>query len=680
MALPRGRTTYKKKEGILTLTDDRSALIWTPMPATGPPTVSLALDNIMNLQQTPDGAPKVILKVVEKPKPGAGEGAAPSQFLFHFTSPTDARAEANSIRDLLSQLLAAARENDPNVPKPVGAQNGANGADGGEASAAMSFASTVNAKQAPPKWYDDEALQADTELQQSLLKKNEALAQTYRDALALKPESISESAFNARFWSSRVGLLRAHAIELNQKKGAYNVLSTIKPRTEDGQFKLSITSEQISMILQQHPLVRRIYNENVPKLSETEFWSRFFLSKLSKKLRGERITDNDNSDAIFDRYLNADNSFGSASKITAAAKVPHLIDLEANEENQGGFKSGNRKDVEMRPRGNVPIIKTLNSLSEKIMANVAPSDLDPSAPDGLLDDTRAFEQLTLRDLRGDTEAARIILNVKEQNKFFSDQEAQSEEAKVFEKQVPSEVLLEVHADLETLDDDGSGGIDLRRAIGVDDDVDDSDDSEPDDAAGGEMMMKKKKKPTHVGSRAARKQAQDQILDGMRKKRAEMLGGGGGGGGGGVVGNNNNNNNNNGDEDASPMGIPPEIAQRCVLTNATTTEFLRQFWGAFLSGDPARTRELAYYAESLRRSADRIDALAAEAEQVRQAVVERRKREIKEHYERTRKKLRWQPPKGGKDSVLALFEATLTAINSALELYVSALGEAKGASK
>ncbi|KAK4043613.1 hypothetical protein C8A01DRAFT_32343 [Parachaetomium inaequale] len=647
MALPRGRTTYKKKDGILTLTDDRSALIWTPMPATGPPTVSLALENIMNLQQTPDGAPKVILRVIEKPKPSAGEGAAPSQFLFQFTSPSDARTEANAVRDLLSQLLAAARENDPSVPKPVGAaQNGVDGADGAGASAAMSFASTVNAKAAPPKWFDDNLLKADTELQQSLISKDEDLAQTYRDAFALKPDSIPEASFNARFWSTRVGLLRAHAIELNQKKGAYNVLSTIKPRTEDGQFKLSLSSEQISMILQQHPLVRRIYNENVPKLSESEFWSRFFLSKLSKKLRGERVTENDNADAVFDRYLSADNTFGFSTKITAAQKVPHIIDLEANEENQGGFKSGNRKDVEMRPRGNIPIIKTLNSLSEKIMANVAPSDLDPAAADGLVDDTRTFDELTLRDLRGDAEASRIMLNVKEQNKFFSNHDAQSEEAKVYEKQIPSEVLFEVHADLETLDDDGSGGMDLRRGIGVDDDSD----SEPDT-----------KKPSHVGARGARKQAQNQILDGMRKKRSETHG---------IF-------SLGADEDASPMSIPPEIAQRCVLTNATTTEFLKQFWAAFLSGGAARTQELAYYAESLRRSAERIDALAAEAEAVRKQAMQKRMDEIKEHYQRTRKKLRWLPPGGGKDSVLALFEATLTGINSALELYVSALGEARG---
>ncbi len=644
MALPRGRATYKKKDGVLTLTDDRNALIWTPMPATGPPTVSLALENIMNLQQTPDGAPKVILRVIEKPKPTAEEGAAPQQFLFQFTSPSDARSEANAIRDLLSQLLAAARENDPSVPKPVG-QPATNG-DG--ASAAMSFASTVNAKPAPPKWFDDGVLQADTELQQSLMKNDQGLSQTYADSLALKPSSIPDTAFNAQFWSTRLGRLRAHAIELNQKKGAYNVLSTIKPRTEDGQFKLSISSEQITMILQQHPLVRRIYNENVPKLTESEFWSRFFLSKLSKKLRGERVTENDNADVIFDRYLEADNSLNFATRIAAAQKVPHIIDLEANEENQGGFKGGNRKDVEMRPRANIPIIKTLNSLSEKIMANVAPSDVDPSATDGLVDDTHTFGELSLRDLRGDTEASRIILNVKEQNKFFANQDGQSEEAKVYEKQDPSEVLFEVHADLETLDDDGSGGIDLHKGIGVDDDSD----SDPET-----------KKPPHVGSHTARKQAQDQILEGMRKKRSEthgvfQLGGGGG------------------QEDPSPMSIPPDIAQRCFLTNATTSEFLKQFWSAFLSGDPARTQELAYYAESLRRSADRIEVLAAEAEKIRQQVIVRRRDEIKEHYARTRKKLRWQPPTGGKDSVLALFEATLTGLNTALELYVSAL-EARG---
>ena len=41
-----------------------------------------------------------------------------------------------------------------------------------------------------------------------------------------------------------------------------------------------------------------------------------------------------------------------------------------------------------------------------------------------------------------------------------------------------------------------------------------------------------------------------------------------------------------------MGLPAEITQKAYLTNATTTEFLKQFWTAFLSGDPDRAQELA----------------------------------------------------------------------------------------
>ncbi|KAK4190274.1 hypothetical protein QBC35DRAFT_86945 [Podospora australis] len=638
-SIPRGKAVYKKKEGILTLTDDQKFLIWSPLPATGPPTVSLALERILNLQQTPPTSAKVILKVIEKPKPGA-EDQPGTSFLFSFTSPADARAEADAIRDLLSAILAELRGNDPNVPKPVGDAQAA-GVNGAGASAAMSFASTVNAKTPSIRWFDDDTLRADTSLQLSLLKKDEDLAETYSEALALKPESIPEASFNAQFWSTRVNLLRAHAIELNQKKGAYNVLATIKPRAEDGQFKLSLSSEQITIILNQHPLVRRIYNENVPKLSETDFWSRFFLSKLAKKLRGERISDVDNSDVVFDKYLEADNSLGFASKIHAAQHVPHIIDVEANEENQGGFRGGNQKDKEMRPRANVPIIRTLNSLSEKIMADVAPSDLGPApTPDGIPDATRTFDELTLRDLRGDTEAARIILNVKEQSKFFSASSsgAGDPEAEALANQDPSDVLFEVQADLETFDADGSGGIDLRKSIGVDDASDE-------DAAHEDPTLHQ---TPHVGSNAARKQARDQILEGMRKKRAE-----------GVV---------NGDDHESPMSIPPEIAQRCYLTNATTTEFLKQFWSAFMSSDPARNQEVAYHVDTLRKSGERIEALAMEAEKIRVQLADKRRKEIQDHYKKTGKKLRWVPPRGGRDSVLALFEGTLTALQVAQAVY------------
>lgn len=45
MAVPAGRTLYKKKDGILTLTPDQQTVTWTPNTG-GPPTVSLPVANI----------------------------------------------------------------------------------------------------------------------------------------------------------------------------------------------------------------------------------------------------------------------------------------------------------------------------------------------------------------------------------------------------------------------------------------------------------------------------------------------------------------------------------------------------------------------------------------------------------------------------------------------------------
>lgn len=46
MAAPRCKACYKKKDGIITLTDDQASVTWTPLPGTGTPTVSLPIFNI----------------------------------------------------------------------------------------------------------------------------------------------------------------------------------------------------------------------------------------------------------------------------------------------------------------------------------------------------------------------------------------------------------------------------------------------------------------------------------------------------------------------------------------------------------------------------------------------------------------------------------------------------------
>ncbi|PSR83113.1 TFIIH p62 subunit domain-containing protein [Coniella lustricola] len=631
MALPKGKAAFKKKDGILAITDDQASITWTPLPGTGQPTVSLSIANITNLQQTPDTSPKVMLKIFERP---SNQGADPTTYLFHFNSPDNARPEANAVKDVLSRLMADLRATDPAVPKPAAdmapVTNG-------------TPTPVVNAKSAAAaRLFDDNHLVMDIELQASLLKLNAELHQTYRDALANKPDSIGRAQFNRQFWSTRTNLLRAHAIESNQQRGAYNVLPTMKTKAtqdaETGQesFQLAIDKTQVLQIFSQHPVVKRAYNENVPKpLNETEFWSRFFLSRLCKQLKGERVADTDRRDPIFDKYDASEDHTSYAARI-GAQHVPHIIDVEGNEENQGGVKSGNRKDVEMRPRKNVPIIQVLNATSERLLSNVAPTDGDPEAAQGTDDAT--WRELTLRDLGGAAEENRVILNIKEQSRFFLDQTtAASAPNEVYKKQNPTEVLQGVTTDLETLRLDKGGGVNLHAGIGIVDGSDEEEDT---------------RKKQHVGSRTARKAAEKQILEGLAQSRAELYG--------------------HSSEETTPLGVPKELAEKAKLTNGTTTEFLKHFWDAFLSGDPDRAQELGYHAESLRRSLDRIKAIGDEAEQTRQVRIEEQRAVNVAHYKATGTKLHLKDIGGGREAILTLLRPSVIALEKAERLYKAAL--------
>lgn len=590
-----------------------------------------------------------MLKIFEK----APDAAEPTAYLFHFNSASDARNEANSIKDLLSRLLAESRSSDPSVPRPTAAAiaaaavPGASPAASGSGSGSMAFASAVNAKPASARYFDDNQLKSDILLQQSLMKADRSLHQMYMEARTTKPESMSDATFNAQFWSTRLNLLRAHAIESGQRKGPYNILSVAKPVSESSadpnqpdRQKLSITVEQVQLILNQHPLVKRIYNENVPPLSENEFWERFFLSKLVKKLRGERPAGNEQPDKVFDRYNEYENITAFSSKLLTQ-HVPHIIDLEGNEENQGGYKGGNSKDIEMRPRGwkQVPIMQTLNSISGKLLVGVAPADndlMDPARPE----DDEIYGQLALRDLRGDVEEERVILNIREQSRFFSSQkDASTGSGDVYGKQDPVKALLGIKRDIGQLYSNDAMGVNLHAAIGVDDDSDSDEES-----------MKR----IHVGSRASRRGAQRQILDSMLQRRAQLFG-------------------HSSDED-TPMGLPVEVSAKCNLTHATTMEFVNQFWSAFLSGDPDRAAELGYLVESLKRCKERISAVATEAEKAREDVISKKKDEIIKIYERTKRKIKFNPRtiRGGREAVQKLMLPVTSSLDKAISDYQRAL--------
>ncbi|QSS49320.1 RNA polymerase II transcription factor [Histoplasma capsulatum var. duboisii H88] len=636
---------YKKKDGSLMMASDGKSITWAPKGSgSGLLPVTIKVADITHLQQTPATSPKVMLKVFAQattinpsagPSPNNAPPDATEQYIFSFTSGTNARAEADAIKDALSATIQAIKTGQ--VPTKESAP------------AAMAIASALSSAAGKPSWDDDSRLIADVELQQSLLKFDPALQRVFMETLRTKAETVSNAQFVSQFWSTRVHLLRAHAIEKSQTRGSYNVLSTLKPRVEDNVTKLNISKEQIQLIFSQHPLVKKVYDENVPKLTEQQFWSRFFQSRLFKKLRGERVTDADPTDPILDKYLRVDEFAGRSW----TANVPHIIDLEGNEENHSQ-RQGNRPNFDMRPADmdKVPIIRTLNSLSEKIMANVTPVDADPSAPIGLSEE--AYNELQLRDLREDEELKRITLNVRDQSLFLTETKpAEDEETRIFARQDPHEVLRRLQNDLDsTFPPKNKGGVRLDRII----EPEETDSDNDDDTRNQQKSTKPRKE--RVGSRSALAAASTQIFSAIRDRKSQF---------------------------SSPSatlpetcGLPPVIFDRLTLTHATTTEFLHQFWQAFLSGNPDRAGEIASLVESLNHAMDRIKAVADEAEKERQVEIERLKQHAREVMASTGRNIRpnLKGVEGGGKTVNALLEPTVKALGKALDEYRKALGQAQ----
>lgn len=551
-------------------------------------------------------------------------------YVFTFTSGANARAEADAIKEALSTAITAAKAASAPVPE-VPTNDGV--------SAAMAMANAISsAGTGQAAWDDDNKLKTDAELQQSLLKCDPNLQRMFMESLRTKPESLSGGNFVSQFWSTRVHLLRAHAIERAQLRGSYNVLSSLKPRTDNNVTKLNISKEQIQLIFNQHPLVKKVYDENVPKLSEQQFWSRFFQSRLFKKLRGERLSESDATDNVLDKYLTVDEHADRVKE----AHVPHFIDLAGNEVNHSQ-RQGNRPDFDMRPASieKVPIIRTLNALSEKIMANVAPADGDPSAPVGM--DEETYNQLMLQDLKGDEEQPRIMLNIRDQSRFFAQgKQREGKEGDLLAKQNPEQVITSMRGDMaKTFDVDGL--YHLGKIIEPDEGDSDEENAAPKQA---------------VGSKASLQKASTQIFDAIRERRAQT----------------------EVSPNAGTWGLSTSLFDRLTLTHATTTEFLHQFWHAFLSGNPERAGELASLVESLSRAMDRIKAVAADAETEREAEVNRLKQNARDVFAATGKKIRVNLAGvgGGQKVVNQLLGPTISALSLASNKYKEAFAEATAA--
>ncbi|KAL9020366.1 MAG: hypothetical protein Q9185_002444 [Variospora sp. 1 TL-2023] len=636
MAPPRGSAAYKKQDGTLAISKDGQSVSWTPVtPPGSKPALTFAVSAITNLQQTPASTPKVMLKIFVQ----ASGIPAPETHVFNFTSPTVARAEADAIRDALSRAIQQAKA-EVAVPAAPG---------GSAASAAMAIASAVSsgpqAGASQDGIYDDARLQSDIVLQQSLLEANPQLSKTFMESLRTKPDSITNTQFTSQFWSSRTHLLRAHAIEKSQTRGSYNVLASIKPETKDNALRLSISKEQIQLIFNQHAVVRRAYDENVPKMNESEFWVKFFQSRLFKKLKGERITEADPRNPVLDKYLDVDDEAERAKRLMAS-HVPHIINIEGNEENHSQRK-GNKPDFTMRPAANdrVPIIRTLNTLSEKLLSQVAPNDIDPSLPIGV--DEETYNNLALQDLRDNNDDDRIILNIKDHSHSAVEDTAVSEDARRLATLSPSKTLNALRAELATT---------LSPSFTLDSATTLSPDSDPESSSSSSSSPNKKKNPRPGKKKKSPfKSATSHILSSIRHHHPSPS-----------------------DPTATHThALSPQTFDRLSLTHATTTEFLSHFWSAYLSGSPARASALPSLIESLSRALDRMAAVADDADAERERELEKVRRKVRERAERTGRKVQFDYASigGGGEVVRGLLEPTVKAVERAVGEYRRAVREA-----
>jgi transcription initiation factor TFIIH subunit 1 len=251
-------------------------------------------------------------------------------------------------------------------------------------------------------------------------------------------------------------------------------------------------------------------------------------------------------------------------------------------------------------------------MSEKMMARVsAADDEQPHAPIGV--DEATFNQLQLRDLEAQDVDNRVLLNIPDQQKFFSHDKSQEQSSLVVRD--PLRVISSIR----------------RQAAATPKLQIDFDDHDKASAA----------------------TATSSVMKSIRQRLALLS-----------------------SPSEADTGLAQSRIDAATMTHNTTIEFLHYFWNVYQSGDDSRAIELAKLVETLSKSRERIAAVAADAEKERQDKLKEQKQKAEEYHRRTGKRMRLNPREagGGKEAVERMLVSTEQAIKYAGEEYQRAYQE------
>ncbi|KAJ8522454.1 hypothetical protein ONZ45_g965 [Pleurotus djamor] len=421
------KASYKKVPGLLELTDTH--LQWT-QDGKKTPLVNVPHAEANSLFCSKDGAPQVRLKI------GLVKDDAGHNFTFTSPQPTSI-AEREKFKTELTQIISRNRTAAELAPRPTPSVSLPS------LSLPTPNASTSNAptpKVIPSRLSSPRAGSvtramtpvlvgndpvSDFRLRKKVLVSDPELAALHRELV------ISGQISEAEFWDGREHLLLAQASFENQKKGKSGQLVDPRPETvEGGEIKIRITPQLVHDIFDEYPVVAKAYNDNVPeKLSEEEFWRRYFQSKLFNahraSIRSSATQHVVKEDPIFDQYLEKDDD-GLEPRRPVTGDIDIFVNLGATHEDHG--ETGNDKDITMqagRQRGALPLIRKFNEHSEKLLNSALG---DPATKRRKLG-TKEYEysRISLGDLCDPEASDGITLQMQDSQRYFEGRANESTE-------------------------------------------------------------------------------------------------------------------------------------------------------------------------------------------------------------------------------------------------------------
>ncbi|KIK67231.1 hypothetical protein GYMLUDRAFT_1019663 [Collybiopsis luxurians FD-317 M1] len=406
------KVIYKKTPGVLELTDTH--LQWTQNGQKAP-SVRVPHAEASSLFCSKEGAPQVKLKVALF---GDDNGHN-----FTFISPNPvALSEREKFKAELTTIIGRNRKTSdtstklPVTPVPSStpiAQTPKPGTLPSRPSTSRATSVSSDTMRATPIIPGTDPA-ADFRHRKNVFLNNPDLAALHRELVV--GGHISE----AEFWEGREHLIYAQLAQDSQRKGKSGVI--VDPRTETVDGVIQLTPQLIQDTFEQYPVVAKAYSETVPaKLSEAEFWTRYFRSKLFNahraSIRSAATQHVVKEDPIFDKYLEKDDDELEPRR-QKDANVDLFVDLGATREDHE--ETGNEKDVTMqagKQRGALPLIRKFNEHSERLL-NSALGEGPSSKRQRLTTDEREIEDIDIEDLHDPESSAGIALEMQERERYF----------------------------------------------------------------------------------------------------------------------------------------------------------------------------------------------------------------------------------------------------------------------